>query len=342
MNRAGLDIIQVDSLDQVQGQCVYPLVDAEQREAFQAMVRDVFQGKSRTLEFKMRGLKGQLRFLYTHAVPLRNDKGEIVSALSVTIDITDRKMSEDALHLNQDRLETLLELTTMNVRAEKELAEFALEEAVRLTSSKGGYLHFFNADDQTIQLYSWSKDVLKICTASQDEHYPLDKAGVWADSVRLRKPVIHNDYQNLADKKGYPEGHFHLIRHLGVPILDGERVVGVAGVGNKETPYNEIDAVQINLFLNSMWNIFIQKKTEKERDELIIELRDALAKVRTLSEMLPICSYCKKIRDDKGYWEGVETYISKHTDTVFTHGMCPVCAEKVMKDIEEFKDNSGL
>jgi diguanylate cyclase (GGDEF)-like protein/PAS domain S-box-containing protein len=66
----------------------------------------------------------------------------------------------------------------------------------------------------------------------------------------------------LTYKKGYPEGHFHLVRHLGVPIIDRERIVGVMGVGNKEEPYDEIDAIQVNLFMNSMWQILKQKRTE--------------------------------------------------------------------------------
>jgi len=69
MNRAGLDMIRADSLDQVKGQCVYPLVVEEHREAFQELVQDVFQGKSRELEFRVIGLKGHTRTLYTKAVP---------------------------------------------------------------------------------------------------------------------------------------------------------------------------------------------------------------------------------------------------------------------------------
>lgn len=64
------------------------------------------------------------------------------------------------------------------------------------------------------------------------------------------------------------------------------------------------------------------------------ELQEALAKVKTLSRMLPICSYCKKIRDDKGYWNQVEAYISEHTDTVFSHGMCPECEKKAYEELD--------
>jgi diguanylate cyclase (GGDEF)-like protein len=162
----------------------------------------------------------------------------------------------------------------MKIKSEKEITDFALEEGVRLTKSKGGYLHYFSEDKQTIQLYSWSQDVLRVCTAEQAHHYPLDSAGVWADSIRLRKAVIHNDFQSLMNKKGYPEGHFHLKRHLGIPILDGDRIVGVTGVGNKEEPYNDSDTRQITLLMNSMWGILKRRRAEQEQERLILELRD--------------------------------------------------------------------
>jgi two-component system phosphate regulon sensor histidine kinase PhoR len=257
------------------------------------------------------------------------EDGEIVGAVVTFMDITERKRIEGSLKLDEERLEALLKLTQMEIKSEKKITDFALEEGVRLTRSKGGYLHFFNEDKQTIQLYSWSKDVLKACTAEQDHHYPLEAAGVWADSIRLRKAVIHNDYQSLPNKKGYPEGHFHLIRHLGTPIFDGNHIVGVTGVGNKEDPYDESDARQLTLLMNSMWGILKQKRSEQERERLILELKDALAKVKTLSGLLPICASCKKIRDDKGYWTQIEAFISEHSEAEFSHSICSECANKL-------------
>ncbi len=104
MNRAGLDMIEADSLDQVKGKCVYPLVAKDYREAFKAMTRDVFRGESRTLEFHMIGLKGRPLWLYTHAVPLRNENEEIVFALATTIDITERKRAEMVLKKREKQL----------------------------------------------------------------------------------------------------------------------------------------------------------------------------------------------------------------------------------------------
>ena len=66
-----------------------------------------------------------------------------------------------------------------------------------------------------------------------------------------------------------------------------------------------------------------------EKDELIAKLREAMADVKALSGLLPICASCKHIRDDKGYWHQVESYIQQHSSAVFTHGLCPKCSQKI-------------
>jgi hypothetical protein len=75
--------------------------------------------------------------------------------------------------------------------------------------------------------------------------------------------------------------------------------------------------------------IEMRKKAEQERDRVIVALKKkSLSEVKTLRGFLPICSVCKKIRDDKGYWNQIEAYITKHSDAVFSHGICQECAQK--------------
>jgi hypothetical protein len=69
------------------------------------------------------------------------------------------------------------------------------------------------------------------------------------------------------------------------------------------------------------------KQAEEERERLVTELQAALAEVKSLRSILPICSYCRKIRDDENYWHTVENYLSLHTGTLFSHGICPTCME---------------
>jgi DNA-binding NtrC family response regulator len=73
-----------------------------------------------------------------------------------------------------------------------------------------------------------------------------------------------------------------------------------------------------------------------ERQALLMQLEKSLKEIKVLRGMLPICSYCKKIRDDKGYWQQMETYISGHSDALFSHGMCPECEIKVYRDLEKY------
>jgi PAS domain S-box-containing protein len=81
-----------------------------------------------------------------------------------------------------------------------------------------------------------------------------------------------------------------------------------------------------------------RKQIEEEREKLVRELQTALAEVKTLQGILPICSYCRKIRDDKNYWQTVETYISQHTNTRFSHGICPTCYNnKVEPQLEKIQ-----
>lgn len=87
--------------------------------------------------------------------------------------------------------------------------------------------------------------------------------------------------------------------------------------------------------LSSIGDISDRKRMEEALQEEHRRLQQALDEVRTLSGIVPICSYCKKIRDDAGYWNQVEKYISDHTDARFSHGICPSCYEKEMKKFDK-------
>ncbi len=80
-----------------------------------------------------------------------------------------------------------------------------------------------------------------------------------------------------------------------------------------------------------------RREMEMEREKLIRELKEALANVKTLKGLLPICAWCKKIRDDKGYWEQVESYLGRHADVEFTHGACPECFKKLLEEGDDPK-----
>jgi PAS domain S-box-containing protein len=78
-----------------------------------------------------------------------------------------------------------------------------------------------------------------------------------------------------------------------------------------------------------------RKELERDRERLIAELKDALVSVKVLRGLLPICSCCKMIRDDGGYWQQIESYIRDHSEAEFTHGLCPECLERYYEEIKE-------
>lgn len=80
------------------------------------------------------------------------------------------------------------------------------------------------------------------------------------------------------------------------------------------------------------------KQADEDKSKLIIQLQDSLSEIRKLSGLLPICSSCKKIRDDKGYWNQIESYIREHSEAEFSHSICPECAKKLYPDI--YKENN--
>lgn len=93
--------------------------------------------------------------------------------------------------------------------------------------------------------------------------------------------------------------------------------------------------VQINsiLLMRSISYAIERFNISKEKEKVIEELQSALGKIKTLSGLLPICSNCKKIRNDEGYWERIENYIKDHSNAEFTHGICPDCVKKLYPEL---------
>ncbi|SFM31201.1 GAF domain-containing protein [Methanolobus profundi] len=205
--------------------------------------------------------------------------------LSVARDITERKKAEKAKHLNESRLEALIRLNEMTGDSLDEIAEFVKEEAVRLTESKLGYLAFMNAGETDLIMHSWSKNAMAECGISDRQFiYPVESTGLWGEAVKQRKAIITNDYAAPDPmKKGYPEGHVELIRHMNVPIFDGDHIVAVVGVGNKEENYDESDVRQLTLLMQGMWKLIQRKQLIGALSKYSEELSKANTKLRSVN-----------------------------------------------------------
>ncbi len=182
------------------------------------------------------------------------------------IEVIERRQAEEKVRLNEFRLEALLKLNEMAEATIKEIADFVCEELVRLTQSSIGFLGFMNDDDSVMILHAYSKSVMEECTvADQLLHFPIEKAGIWGEVIRKKKPMIINDY-SLPNpyKKGYPEGHVSLLRFVTMPVMHDKQVIALATVGNKETDYTTEDLRQLKLLMEGMSEIIMRNQTQDE------------------------------------------------------------------------------
>lgn len=150
-----------------------------------------------------------------------------------------------------------------NVRRQK-VIDALVEEAIRVMGSQIGYFASMNDDEDVLTMLGWSKSAMSACSMiDKPIVYPLEETGLWGDAVRERKPVITNDYAGCTKptKKGYPEGHVKVSRHLNVPVWEGAHVAGVLGVGNKADPYTESDAATLEELARQAW-VYIKQSRE--------------------------------------------------------------------------------
>jgi PAS domain S-box-containing protein len=125
--------------------------------------------------------------------------------------------------------------------------------------------------------------------------------------IQTGQPVVNREEYVLDDK-----GEKRWLSTSKLPLKDqNDQIVGLVGIGRDITE---------------------RKRAEQERERLIRELQNALADIKTLTGLLPICASCKKIRDDQGYWTQLEAYIQDRSDTRFSHSICPDCAAKLYPD----------
>lgn len=258
MNRAGLEMIEADNFEQVQGKCVCQMVTDPYQLDFMELTEKVFQGFSGKLTFETVGLKGRHIWLETHAVPFRSEKGEVTALLGVTRDVTEQKRSETLLNA-RIKLNELVANAGLD-----EMIQVALDEAEKMTDSAIAFFHFMDADQNNLTLTAWSTNTLKnMCKADgKGQHYSVDLAGVWVDCVRERKAVVHNDYATLSHKKGLPEGHAPIIRELVVPIIREDRIDAIIGVGNKTDEYTDSDVRILSQFASMVCDIAMRKRAD--------------------------------------------------------------------------------
>jgi DNA-binding response OmpR family regulator len=125
------------------------------------------------------------------------------------------------------------------------------------------------------------------------------------------------------------------VKYLPFVVLTGlaDHELGLEAVNRGAQDYLVKGQVNGEMLVRSIRYAIERKRIENEKEQVIAELQEALAKVKLLSGFIPICASCKKIRDDTGYWQQVEAYIQKHSNAEFSHSICPDCRHKLYPEL---------
>jgi len=230
--------------------------------------------------FSFRDVKknGSLHDVEVFATKIDVYDKELICA--IVVDVSEQKRYEQ---INALRFRILQMADTHTV---EELLTTTLDDAEKLTGSEIGFVFFVAEDQNSLFLQTVSTNTFEnMCKAEgKGLHYPLDKAGVWADAVREKKAVIHNDYPALKHRNGMPEGHAEIVRELVIPVNRDGKVVAIMGVGNKPGDYDDTDIESLELIANHTWDIVAKKIADEEKKKLAEQLQQAM-KMETIGQL---------------------------------------------------------
>jgi len=210
--------------------------------------------------------------------PIPN-RGGLICKLAVLHDVTRHRKAQKALKLDEIRFEALVRMSRMSFKSASEIASFALEQAVRLTRSRIGFMGFLNEDESEFTCHVESRNAVRLCKADSPSRHFIREGSLWAGIIRQRKPLIRNSVPAGEPDGLLPDAHPGLTRLLCIPIFHEGRIVSLAAVANKPIDYDDSDLRQLNLLMDSMWQL-IQRQRDQEK------LRNSEEQMRFLASKL--------------------------------------------------------
>ena len=257
--------------------CWLPIAHPDDRQMVASHLASFVLGEQKQLEFRLVTKQGQTRWICEKSrCEAGRSEGELI-LYGAASDITERKLAEEEIRNSEKLMSSLYNITQYPFTKEGEFLDHALNEIIRITGSRIGYIYFYDEQKRQFTLNTWSQDVMKECSVlEQSTIYDLDSTGIWGEAVRQRKPIVLNDFQaGHPLKKGMPDGHVILKRFLTIPVIRDEVIVAVAGVSNKESNYSDSDVMLLKLFMDSVWMIVEQQRAEEGRRHMENQLLHA-------------------------------------------------------------------
>ncbi|WP_373483577.1 PAS domain S-box protein [Acetobacterium sp.] len=204
---------------------------------------------------------------------------------------TQIKPCDQGTRSNEARLRRLVDILKHPSDTIQEFLDYALKQAIELTESRIGYIYHYSEETCEFVLNTWSEEVMEACHVEKRETtYQLDKTGIWGEAVRQRQPIVINAFKEKNPlKKGYPKGHVPMTNFLTIPVFKNNQIVGVVGLANKETDYDETDIFNITLLMEAVWTVTESKKAE-------LALAESNARYDKLVQRISVGIYTMRIK----------------------------------------------
>ena len=241
-----------------------PLVQEILTSMIEGSKKDPNHHFTRTIDLEFRNKDHSSYWAETTISLIKKPDGTPAGFMGLGRDITERKKAEAVIRAESERAKALLHISQMSGEPDDEIARFALGKVLELTGSPVGYLGYTSEDESEITMVYWPVKTAEECSVKEKPlTLKVSETGLLAEAIRQRKPVITNDYAAPSPlKKGLPEGHVPLTRHMNIPLFEKDHIVAVVGVGNKETDYTEADVQQLTLLMDAMWRVIEKKKAD--------------------------------------------------------------------------------
>ena len=232
-----------------------------------------------------------------------------------------------------DRLAALIEITN-ELSISKSVDELC-RRAVELARQHLGFERlgiWFRTEEPDVLAGSFGVDRAGHVCDERQKRSRIDPDTPEGHVLLSKEPLVFWGDAPLVDSAGHIIGRGEQVF---APIWDGQNVIGHVSMDNRMScaPITQRQCELLRLFSSRIGYLITRKRAEDEREHVIRELKEALAKIKTLHGLIPICASCKKIRDDQGYWCQVEEYVREHSDADFSHGICPECARRLYPEL---------
>ena len=191
-----------------------------------------------------------------------------------------------------------------------------------MTGAVSGYVALLSANGQENEVLFLEAGGMP---CSVDPALPMPIRGLRGIAYETGKATYDNDFMNSQWVKYMPEGHVAMKNVMFAPLNIDGKTAGIMGLANKPSNFTDVDAEIASIFGELAAIALVNSRNLDLLNEKTRFLERALFEIKTLRSILPMCSHCRKIRDDEGVWAHLETYVSAHTDTRFSHGLCPDC-----------------